>query len=196
MDKVKVIVNDKEYLCEIADSDESRRKGLQNRSFLAPDEGMLFIFDSQNTQKFWMKDTQIPLDQISINSSEEVTKVYTATPEDESLISFPKCKYLLEVNAGSGIKVGDEIDLDFDTVSDYTMKVLGSEGNTQMLLKGGERIFSRKSTLKFIRLAKLADSLEENSEEYNKICKKLGKAAFKELYAQDHRDKQYVELPN
>ena len=140
-----------------------------------------------------MKDTKIPLDQIAINKAETVTSVYTASPESETLIPFSNCKYLLEVNANSGINVGDEVD--FDDLQDYTMKVVGSDGSTQMLLKGGERIFSRKSTLKFIRLAKLANEYSDDPENYNKICKKLGKALFKELYAQDHREKQYVEQP-
>lgn len=196
MNKAKVTIQGKEFLVEVADTEELRRKGLQGRDYLAPDEGMLFIFDKQGTYEFWMKDTKIPLDQIAINSAEEVTKVYTAEPENEILIPFPKCKYLLEINPGSGIQIGDDVDFDFEALNDYTMKVIGSKGNTQMLLKGGERIFSRKSTLKFIRLAKLAQSLENDTEDYEKVCKKLGKAIFKELYAQDHRDKQYVELPN
>lgn len=195
MDKVKIRIKDKIYLCEVADTEETRRKGLQNRKTLAPDEGMLFIFDSQATQKFWMKDTKIPLDQISLNSQEDITKIYTATPEDETLIPFPNCKYLIEINANSGVQLTDEVEIDDEDLSEYTMKVLGSDGFTQMLLKGGERIFSRKSTLRFIRLAKLAQQ-NQGTEEYTKICKKLGKALFKELYAQNHREKQYVELPS
>lgn len=195
MKKIKITIQDKTYICEVAITQEEKQTGLQNRKSLAPDEGMLFIYDKQGTQQFWMKDTPIPLDQIAINSSEIVNKVYTALPNDETLVSFPKCKYLLEVNANSGIQEGDEVEFDEEDLSDYTMKVLGSDGGTQMLLKGGERIFSRKSTLKFIRLAKLANELNEDPEEYDKICIKLGKALFKELYAQDHREQQYVDLP-
>lgn len=193
MNKVKITINDKVYICQVAETEEERKQGLQNIDYLPPDEGMLFVFDKQGTYKFWMKDTKIPLDQIAINKAETVTSVYTASPESETLIPFSNCKYLLEVNANSGINVGDEVD--FDDLQDYTMKVVGSDGSTQMLLKGGERIFSRKSTLKFIRLAKLANEYSDDPENYNKICKKLGKALFKELYAQDHREKQYVELP-
>lgn len=197
MEKLKIKIKDKIYLCEIAYTDEERKKGLQDRKFLAPDEGMIFVFDRQGVQKFWMKDTLIPLDQIAINSAEIVNKVEQRTPEDETLISFPNCKYLLELNVNSGVLPGDEIEFDEEDLSDYTMKVLGSDGSTQMLLKGGERIFSRKSTLKFIRLAKLAKELQENNDLENlpKIYKKLGKAILKELYAQNHREKQYVEVP-
>jgi len=36
-----------------------------------------------------------------------VTKVYTAKPKDETLIPFEDVMFLLEVNANSGIEVGD-----------------------------------------------------------------------------------------
>jgi uncharacterized membrane protein (UPF0127 family) len=46
---------------EIADSDEKRERGLMNRTSLANDHGMLFIFDSEIILRFWMKNTLIPL---------------------------------------------------------------------------------------------------------------------------------------
>lgn len=46
---------------EIADTPESRRKGLMGRKHLAPDTGMLFIFENPQLLSFWMKDTLIPL---------------------------------------------------------------------------------------------------------------------------------------
>jgi uncharacterized membrane protein (UPF0127 family) len=44
--------------------------------YLAPDEGMLFEFEKEATQKFWMKNTPIELTQISINDDDEVEEVY------------------------------------------------------------------------------------------------------------------------
>ena len=46
---------------EVADSDEKREHGLMNRTSLANDHGMLFIFDSEIILRFWMKSTLIPL---------------------------------------------------------------------------------------------------------------------------------------
>lgn len=194
MERVKVTVRDKVYYCFVAKTEEERRKGLQDRDILPLDEGMLFVFPKEGTRQFWMKDTKIALDQISINSAEDVVQVYEAQPESDELIKFPHCKYLLEVNTDSGIHPGDNVDIDFTDISEYKLKVLGSDGMTQGLLKGGERIFSRVSTKKFIKYAKAAAANKDNSQ-YKYYCKKLGKAVLKELYAQDHRDQEYVELP-
>jgi hypothetical protein len=75
------------------------------------------------------------------------------------------------------------------------MKVLAPDGSTQMNLQGGERIFSRISTKKMIKQAKKANSLREDPILYERACKKLGKICLKELYAQNHRDQEYVQVP-
>lgn len=87
MDKRNIIIGDKEYTVEIADTSEEQKKGLQDREYLPQDNGMLFIYDKpQDKVEFWMKDTTIALDQIGINEDGEVTKVYTAKPKDETLV--------------------------------------------------------------------------------------------------------------
>ena len=75
------------------------------------------------------------------------------------------------------------------------IKVLAPDGSTQMNLQGGERIFSRISTKKMIKQAKKANSLREDPVLYERACKKLGKICLKELYAQNHRDQEYVQVP-
>jgi len=45
MNKVKITINDKVYICQVAETEEERKQGLQNIDYLPPDEGMLFIFD-------------------------------------------------------------------------------------------------------------------------------------------------------
>ena len=52
-----------------------------------------------------------------------------------------------------------------------------------MLLKGGERIFSRKSTKQMIRWAKKAEEVKNDEVLYTKRCKRLGKIMLKELEA-------------
>ena len=73
------------------------------------------------------------------------------------------------------------------------MKVIASDGSTQMNLQGGERIFSRVSTKQMITWAKKADANKNNSELFDKYCKRLGKRMFKEIKAQDTRKPEYVE---
>ena len=195
MEKANIIIGNKEYTVELATTEEEQKKGLQDRDFLAQDAGMLFVYNEpQHKVEFWMKDTKIPLDQIGINEDGEVTLVYQAKPNDETLIPFTDVKYLLEVNQNSGIKEGDQFD--FDDTEDpnkYVMKVIASDGTTQMNLQGGERIFSRISTKQIISWAKKAEANKDNSKLFEKYCKRLGKRIFREIKAQDTREPEYVE---
>ena len=196
MERVIVNIGNKTYNCQLAKTEEDRRKGLMDVDYLAPDEGMLFEFSKEGTQEFWMKNTPLELTQISINDDDEVEYVYQATPNDETLIPFENCKYLLEVNRTTEIQKGDEFEIDdSDDLNKYVMKVLAPDGSTQMNLQGGERIFSRISTKKMIRQAKKAASVRDDEVLYERACRKLGKICLKELYAQNHRDQEYVQVP-
>ena len=196
MERVIVNIGNKTYNCLLAKTEEQRRKGLMNVDYLAPDEGMLFEFNKEGTQEFWMKDTSLELTQISINDDDEVEYVYQAIPNDETLIPFNNCKYLLEVNRTTEIQKGDEFEIDdSDDLNKYVMKVLAPDGSTQMNLQGGERIFSRISTKKMIKQVKKANSVRNNNDLFEKACRKLGKICLKELYAQNHRDQEYVQVP-
>lgn len=196
MDKVIVNIGNKTYNCQLAKTEEDRRKGLMDVEYLAPDEGMLFEFQKEGTQEFWMKNTSLELTQISINDDDEVEYVYQATPNDETLIPFHNCKYLLEVNRTTEIEKGDDFEIDDrDDLNKYVMKVLAPDGSTQMNLQGGERIFSRHSTKKMIKQAKKADSVRNDEVLFERACRKLGKICLKELYAQNHRDQEYVQVP-
>lgn len=195
MEKVIVNIGNKTYNCKLAKSDEEHAKGLMGVEYLAPDEGMLFEFDKESTQKFWMKNTSLELTQISINDDDEVEEVYQAIPNDETLIPFKNCKYLLEVNRTNEIKKGDDFEID-DTDDDnkYVMKVLAPDGSTQMKLQGGERIVSRRETKILIKKAKAAKR-EKNTDKFDQKCKTLGKYMFKVLWKQNHRDQEYVQVP-
>lgn len=196
MDKVIVKIGNKTYNCQLAKTEEQHRQGLMDVEYLAPDEGMLFEFKKEGTYEFWMKNTSLELTQISINDDDEVEYVYQAIPNDETLIQFENCKYLLEVNRTTDIQKGDDFEIDdSDDLNKYVMKVLAPDGTTQMQLQGGERIFSRISTKKMIKQAKKANSVRNDSDLFEKACRKLGKICLKELYAQNHRDQEYVQVP-
>lgn len=85
---------------------------------------------------------------------------------------YPKCKC-----GCSGVSVGKNKMFQ----QGGTMDVLDGDGNSQMTITGGERIFSRIATKKMLQL----------NEEGN--YKELGKFICDELYAQDKRDPQYVK---
>ena len=131
MEQKFINIGDKTYNCRIAKTEEEKRKGLMGIEFLPMDEGILFVWPDEDTRKMWMKDTHISLDQIAINADDEVTMVYPAKPEDDTLVSFIGAKYILEVNQNSGIKVGDDFEIDdSDDPNKYIMKVIGSDGGT------------------------------------------------------------------
>ena len=196
MNRVIVNIGNRTYNCYVAKTEEQRREGLMNVDYLAPDEGVLFEFPKEGTYEFWMKNTNLELTQISINDDDEVEYVYQAIPNDETLIPFHNCKYLLEINRTTEIQKGDEFEIDdSDDLNKYVMKVLAPDGSTQMNLQGGERIFSRISTKKMIKQAKKANSVREDEILFEKACRKLGKICLKELYAQNHRDQEFVQVP-
>lgn len=196
MEQKLINIGDKTYKCKIAKSEEDKKQGLMNVETLPPDEGMLFVWNDEDTRQMWMKNTLIPLDMVAINADDEVIMVYPAQPKDETLIPFMGAKYILEVNQNSGIKVGDDFEIDdSDDLDKYVMKVIGSDGGTQFLLQGGERIVSRKETRVLIKKAKKAESVKNNEDAFDRACKSLGKYMFKVLYGQDHREAQYVQVP-
>ena len=94
MERVIVEIGNKKYNCKVAKSEEDKRNGLKNIDYLPADEGMLFVWNDEGTREMWMKDTNILLDQIAINDDDEVTLVYTAEPNNETLVPFPNAKYI------------------------------------------------------------------------------------------------------
>lgn len=195
MERVLINIGNKTYKCKVAKNEEDKRKGLQGVEHLPSDEGMLFIWDDEDTREMWMKDCSLELDIIGIDDDEEVNTVYRAIPNDETLIPFPNAKYILEVNANSGINVDDEFEIDdSDDLNKYVMKVLAPDGSTQFMLQSGERIVSRKETKTLIRKAKKA--YENKGGNYDRYCKSLGKYIFKVLKGQDTRDPEYVTIPD
>lgn len=184
---MRIEIGDKKYNVEVAQTDEEKTIGLQGKKELAEDEGMLFIYDEPQTVGFWMQDTDIPLDIIFIDEDFEVISVYKGQPHDETIAEEDDVQFVLEVNQGSGIKEGDELDIDDDDEVP-TMKVIAPDGSTQMELNGGERILSRKNTKTLIRMAKRADKSKADRD-----YKALGKKMFTYLKQQDEREPEYVE---
>lgn len=104
---------------EVADSRDKRMQGLMFRESLPKNSGMLFIFDKEEDQGFWMKNMNFALDVIWINADKEVVKISKNVPpckdECESISPGKKVKYVLEVNSGfaesSNIRAGETVEI-------------------------------------------------------------------------------------
>lgn len=189
MEKVKISIGDKKYIVKLAIEEKEHEQGLQNVEQLDNDEGMLFMFDKPDEISFWMKDTKIPLDVIFINEELEVISIHKGVPESEDFMSEDNVSYVLEVNVDSGIKEGDELVLESDKKLKDKMYVLDSNGESQMTLDGGERIFSRPNTKTLIRFAKKAQLLGRDRD-----YKAVGSRLFKFINTQNSNKSDFVEV--
>lgn len=109
-----------EVQVEIADEEAEQQRGLMERTALAEEAGMLFVFRGERPLSFWMKDTLIPLSIAYIDGDGGIVDIQDMQPLDES--SHPSAapaQYALEVNQGffeaRGVQVGDEADLPVST---------------------------------------------------------------------------------
>lgn len=100
---------------EIAVTPAQKSNGLQNRTHLDTDAGMLFLFNMPQELAFWMKDTLIPLDMLFISPDGTIGHIHhMAKPQDETRItSLKPAMAVLEINGGLsdklGIQVGDSV---------------------------------------------------------------------------------------
>ncbi|RMA57022.1 DUF192 domain-containing protein [Ulvibacter antarcticus] len=105
-----------QFNIEIADDAYQIETGLMYRTSMNDDQGMLFFLNEERIQSFYMKNTEIPLDIIFINSDKKVVNIHkNAKPFDQtSLFSEGPAIYVLEVNAGLTdlweLQPGDKVD--------------------------------------------------------------------------------------
>ena len=87
---------------QIAQTEFDRQLGLMFRKDMKENEGMLFIFPDNQVRNFWMRNTEIPLDMLFIDSSKVILNIAkNTTPySDNSYSSIKPAKYVLEVNGG------------------------------------------------------------------------------------------------
>lgn len=189
MKQCKIEIGDKEYNVRIAVTDKEQSDGLKNIDKLFDNEGMLFVFDKEDQISMWMEDTIIPLDVIFIDEDYNVVKVQQGVPKSKELITSDNTKYVLEVNAGSGIKIGDELDYDEEDEEEVPMLVIGDKGKVQVELTGGERIFSRPNSKTIAKMAKKAYKSKEDKD-----YRALGKKIFKYIDIHNNQKEDFVEI--
>jgi uncharacterized protein len=112
---VALRIKDAPVFAEVVSQPEDRALGLMFRRSLAPDSGMLFVFDSDESQRFWMKNTLIPLSIAYITRDSLITDILEMAPLDTTTpyVSSKAVLYALEMNSGwfqsKGIKPGDTV---------------------------------------------------------------------------------------
>jgi len=110
----KLAINGKYIKAELADNEQARARGLQYRTSLAPDHGMLFAYAEETMMHFWMKDTSIPLSIAFIKSDGVILEIHDMEPFSlENISSAEPTQYALETARGwfkeNQIKAGDKV---------------------------------------------------------------------------------------
>ena len=92
----------------MATTDDRREQGLMYVRHLAPDRGMLFVFDVPQLLNFWMRNTHIPLDLLFVAADGRVIRIAeNAEPESLATISsMGAALAVLELAGGSVARLG------------------------------------------------------------------------------------------
>jgi hypothetical protein len=86
---------------EVAQDFASRARGLMFRDALAPNHGMIFVFEQAARQCFWMRNTRIPLSAAFIDDSGRIVNIADMQPmSDDSHCSAAPVRFVLEMEQG------------------------------------------------------------------------------------------------
>ena len=103
---------------DVADTEETRARGLMFRESLAEDEGMVFTFDKPRRYGFWMKNVRMPLDIIWLDERGRVVWIVDSAPPCDTdpcpmFVPTTKASFVVEVAGGfarrHGVAVGDTV---------------------------------------------------------------------------------------
>ena len=112
--QARVELNGQTLQVELADTWELRAQGLQFRTELCENCGMLFEFDRSRLISMWMKNTLLPLDVAFFERGGKIIDIKQMQPLDlTSVPSSAPVYYALEMNQGwfakNGVQEGDLI---------------------------------------------------------------------------------------
>lgn len=94
---------------ELAITDEERQRGLMYREKINADQGMLFIFEEESIQSFWMKNMKFSIDIIWLDREKRIIHIERSVPpcSEEPCPTYSSripAMYILEIKAGSADK--------------------------------------------------------------------------------------------
>ena len=87
---------------ELAESREEQTVGLMRRRSLPARGGMLFVYEDDQPQRFWMKNTPLPLDIVFISSDSSIVNIARRTTplSEQSIESEAPARFVLELRGG------------------------------------------------------------------------------------------------
>jgi hypothetical protein len=86
---------------EVAVTQPDRMRGLMNRKTMAPQKGMLFVFDRMAQHCMWMRNTLLPLSVAFLDEQGRIINVEEMQPQtDDNHCAAKPARYALEMNAG------------------------------------------------------------------------------------------------
>jgi uncharacterized membrane protein (UPF0127 family) len=96
---------------EVADRDAARALGLMHRTALAPNGGMVFVFEQDAIHCMWMKNTLIPLSVAFLDGKGTILNIADMQPQSEQTHCAARpARYALEMTQGwfaqRGIRAG------------------------------------------------------------------------------------------
>lgn len=107
--KKEVMLGGVSFSLEIADTPFLQERGLSYRAGLAPNTGMLFVFDTPSLYYFWMKDMDFPIDIIWLDQNKKVVHIesnLSSSTYPESFGPEIPTQYVIELNAGESKRAG------------------------------------------------------------------------------------------
>ena len=116
--KYAIQIGEQTLQLELARTPKTRETGLMYRENLPKGEGMIFVFENPQPQRFWMKNTRIPLDIGYFSADGRLKEVHRGQPYDLSgMPSRAKdLQFVVELYEGEfkrmGITLGSRLNLD------------------------------------------------------------------------------------
>jgi len=104
---------------ELAVTEEQRQRGLMFREQMKEDQGMLFIFETEDIYAFWMKNMRFSLDLLWLDSEHRIVHVEENVPPcaNEPCPSYEPsrpARFVLELVSGSvkkhHLRLGDRLE--------------------------------------------------------------------------------------
>ncbi len=105
--RLPLVVGGQTVQVEVADTPRARERGLMQRTHLAADSGMLFVFEAPGRYCFWMRNTPLPLSVAFIDETGRVAAFADMQPRSDTPHCPPvEVRYALEIAQGSFLRPG------------------------------------------------------------------------------------------